>query len=246
MTTPRQPGHGTADRSPLRLHHEPRRPRAAVLLLHGGRADSLTAPPAVNLPLARMRPFAAALRDGPDGPGLLVASVRYRLRGWNGHRADALRDALRAVDELHRRAPGIPVVLVGHSMGGRAALGAAAHDAVRGVVALAPWCPPGEPVRPLAGRSAAFLHDEADRVTSARQTWDFARRAAAAGARVRTVAMPGGGHTMLRGARTWHRVTVSLTTAMLAGRPLTDLDDLPGPPGFPDPLDLAAPAGREG
>ncbi|WP_438949092.1 LLM class flavin-dependent oxidoreductase, partial [Streptomyces harbinensis] len=33
----------------------------------------------------------------------------------------------------------VPVVLVGHSMGGRAALRAAGHPAVTGVVALAPW-----------------------------------------------------------------------------------------------------------
>ena len=43
----------------------------------------------------------------------------------------------------------MPVVVLGHSMGGRTACRVADHDLVRGVVALAPWLPPGESVADL-------------------------------------------------------------------------------------------------
>lgn len=111
-------------------------------------------------------------------------------------------------------------MLVGHSMGGRAALLTGGHPAVRGIVALAPWCPPGEPVSHLRGRTVVLLHDKHDRVTDAEGSWAFADRARQSGARAHSVAMPRGGHTMLRGARQWHRLTVDLVVAILAGTPL--------------------------
>jgi dienelactone hydrolase len=218
----------------LRLDHEPVHPRAAVLLLHGGRADGLAPPSWLNLPGRRMRPFGRAVRRQLPGDVVLIGSVRYRRRGWNGRAADPVDDARRALDALAGRVPDVPVVLVGHSMGGRAALAVAAHPAVAGVVALAPWCPPGEPVAHLSGRSVVLLHDERDRITSAAHTWAFARRAAAAGARVGTVAMPYGGHTMLRGARAWHRLTVDATAAVLTGAPLCLAGAAAGDDGDPE------------
>ncbi|MGR8012143.1 alpha/beta hydrolase [Streptomyces hypolithicus] len=190
-------------------------PRAAVLLLHGGRADGLTAPPLLNLPGARMRPFATAVGRATREQDVLVGTVAYRHRGWNGSRQDAARDALRALDELGELAGPVPVVLIGHSMGGRAALRVAGHPHVTGVVALAPWCPPGEPVGHLAGRRVFVLHDEQDRMTDARAAWGFVRGSAAAGADACGIAMPTGGHTMLRGAADWHRITTALATGVL-------------------------------
>ncbi|MEW1908439.1 alpha/beta fold hydrolase [Kitasatospora sp. NPDC085895] len=204
----------------LDVLHTPDSPQAVVLLLHGGRADSLAPPTRLNLPGRRMNPFARALRCQLPGDVVLIARVRYRYRGWNRPAAHPVQDARRALEELTDLAPGLPVALIGHSMGGRAAMAAAGHPAVRGVVALAPWCPPGEPVAHLAGRSLVILHDERDTVTSAAQSWDLARRAATADARVGTVAMPRGGHAMLRDARGWHRLTVDAVAAVLTGTPL--------------------------
>ncbi|MFJ3586751.1 alpha/beta fold hydrolase [Streptomyces sp. NPDC090127] len=189
--------------------------RAAVLLLHGGRADGVEPPPRLNLPGRRMRPFEAAVVRAVRDEPVLVARVRYLHRGWNGPHAHPVADARRALDELRALTGPVPVVLVGHSLGGRAALRAAADPQVTGVVALAPWCPPGEPTGHLDGRTVVALHDEDDRVTSAADTWSYLGRARQAGARTSGIAMPAGGHTMIRDARRWHRLTAEATVALL-------------------------------
>ncbi|MFH8836618.1 alpha/beta fold hydrolase [Streptomyces sp. NPDC017868] len=205
-----------ADPAALLVRSAPAVPTAAVLLLHGGREEGPEPPPALNLPALRMRPFVGAVTRAVRGRGVLVAEVRYRHRGWNGERADAARDAEAALARLRERAGTVPVVLLGHSMGGRAALRAAGDPAVRGVVALAPWCPADEPVDHLGGRRLYLLHDETDRVTSARQSWEFVRRAREAGADAVGIPMPTGGHAMLRGADLWHRRAAELTAALLS------------------------------
>ncbi|MFJ8134213.1 alpha/beta fold hydrolase [Streptomyces hydrogenans] len=203
---------------------EPRFPPAAgaVLLLHGGRADSLAPPSALNLPDLRMRAFARVLGEDPRHADVLIGYVRYRMRGWNGERADPVHDTRRALAELADLAGPLPVVLLGHSMGARAALRAADDPHVRGVVALAPWCPPGEPATHLAHRTVIALHDPADPITSATDTWAHLRRAEAAGARVRGIRMPGGRHTMISRSRLWHT---------LAARSTADVLGLAAPPG---------------
>ncbi|MFK0171859.1 alpha/beta hydrolase [Streptomyces sp. NPDC090306] len=208
----------------LRVRRGPPDARAAVLFLHGGTADS-TLPTSPAQPAAlRMRPFRAAVaRRHRD---VLTADVRYRVRGWNGTAADPLRDTLRALDELAARTGGgLPVVLVGHSMGGRAALRAASRPEVRGVVALAPWCPPGEPVGRPAGTRVVVLHGTADRITDPAGSDAWVRRARAAGSRARLLLVRDGDHAMLRRAGLWHRTAADAVTDLLAPD---------GQPGGPD------------
>lgn len=124
-----------------------RPPSAAVLVLHGGHENGTEPPPPglLNLPGVRMRPFVRALRRATRAPRgdeggteVLVRQVRYVHRGWNGSRADALHDALAALDALGEEAGDVPVVLLGHSMGARAALRAAGHPSYAGSSASPP------------------------------------------------------------------------------------------------------------
>ncbi|WP_338692649.1 alpha/beta fold hydrolase [Streptomyces sp. Q6] len=194
----------------------PPRARAAVLYLHGGRADSRSPSRPWHLAALRMRPFVRALSAAlPDDP-VLLAQVRYRVRGWNGTDADALHDARQALRELSGLVRDVPVVLVGHSMGGRAALGAAGAAQVKAVVALAPWLPEGEPVTHLRDKDVVVFHGDRDRVTDPGASAAFVQRARAAGARARFHLVPGGDHAMLRGSSHWHRTTAA-TVADLVG-----------------------------
>jgi predicted esterase len=213
----------TAVRPALAIERTAARPRAAVLLLHGGRSLGQDPPPLVNLSLARMRPFTRAVLRATEGDGVVVGRVRYRRRGWNGSRADATRDARRALDELELLAGDVPVVLVGHSMGGRAALSAAGHDLVTGVVGLAPWCPDGEPAEQLTGRRVVLLHGDRDRTTDPGGSVAMAARARRAGAEACAVLLSGGDHPMLYRAATWHSLAVGTVMALLDLGPFPDV-----------------------
>lgn len=208
-------------RSALQPGRRVENPRAAVLLLHGGREHGTAAPPPWNLPGVRLRLFEAAIRRSTSGGDVLLARVRYRHRGWNGEREDAAQDARQALRELEQLAGEVPTVLVGHSMGARAALRAAGDPLVRGVVGLAPWCPAGEPVAHLRDRRVVLLHGDKDRTTDPRASMDFAARAAAAGAEAATVLMSGSGHAMLGRAAAWHELTGKAVAGIL------DLAELP-------------------
>ncbi|MFB7913548.1 alpha/beta hydrolase [Streptomyces sp. NPDC056061] len=202
-------------------------PSAAVLLLHGGRETGLGPPPPgpLNLPGLRMLPFARVVAGAPGeelGDDVLVRSVRYSHQGWNGPREDPLHDATDALDALRDEAGEIPVVLLGHSMGARAALRAAGHPLVRGVVGLAPWCPADDPVAQLADRDVILVHSTRDRITSPRESQSFTVRARRAGARACLVAIRGSDHAMLRRAGSWHTLTARIVAGLLGMAPLPE------------------------
>ncbi|MDX3314381.1 alpha/beta hydrolase [Streptomyces sp. NPDC054884] len=187
---------------------------AAVLVLHGGREHSRRTSRAWHPAALRMRPLARAAVASTDRRDVLVGEVRYRYQGWNST-ADPVDDAARALDELRRLAGEVPVILVGHSMGGRAALRAAADPAVRGVLALAPWCPPGEPAAHLAGTRVVVLHGDRDRVTDPEASAEYVRRARQADAQAGLVLVRGGDHAMLRRGGDWHRATAAVVAQLL-------------------------------
>ncbi|MGK4579335.1 alpha/beta fold hydrolase [Kitasatospora sp. HPMI-4] len=227
----------------------PAAPVAAVLVLHGGEVVSEARPGPVNLPGLRMTGFVRAVARATAGEGVAVGVVRYRHRGWNGERADAARDTEAALHDLAEELGPVPTVLVGHSMGGRAALRAAGHPCVTGVVALAPWCPADDPHEQLKGRQLLTLHGDRDRITDPADTRRFAARARTAGARVAGYTVHGSGHALLRRASDWHRATAGLTGALLGLRPLpaTAADafaleqDAPGGLELPLPRRISAP-----
>ncbi|MBN9620076.1 MAG: alpha/beta hydrolase, partial [Actinobacteria bacterium] len=95
---------------------------AVALVLHGGRERGTGPVRARNLAVIRMQPFASALTRSGAPLGLAVARLRYRVRGWNGALRSPVDDVEWALDSLATRFPDAPVALVGHSMGGRAAV----------------------------------------------------------------------------------------------------------------------------
>ena len=105
---------------------------AVVIVLPGGKADSFAPTAPRQLARLRMLPFARQLSRRGRRYGVQVWMLRYRYRGWNGAENSPVQDARWALDEVRRRHGDVPVVLVGHSMGGRTALRVAADPAVVG------------------------------------------------------------------------------------------------------------------
>jgi pimeloyl-ACP methyl ester carboxylesterase len=174
--------------------------RGIVLVAHGGQSASTAPVTPLQLAVLRMIPLAKAVTAAVRADGIEVRRPLFRVRGWNGPLASPAADLTRVLDELPA---GVPVLLVGHSMGARAALRVAGHPAVIAVAGLAPWLPPGEPAGQLAGRRVLLAHGTADRVTSPDDTWAYAERARA-GCDLTTVEVAGGDHPMLRRAGLWH------------------------------------------
>ena len=105
----------------------------------------------------------------------------------------------------------MPVVLLGHSMGGRTAVHVADHASVAGVVALAPWLERSDPVRRLAGRHLVAGHGRKDRITSAAMTRAFVDQARGIAASAEYLDLGRSGHYMLRGTGDWNRFALRST-----------------------------------
>ena len=188
--------------------------RGAVIVAHGGTEVSTEPVTPLDPAALRMIPLALAIRHGLRGSGIEVSRPRYRVRGWNGELASPVRDLREAIDEVVARFGPVPVVLIGHSMGARAAFRVAGHPAVSAVAGLAPWLPPTEPVDQLAGRRVLLVHGTADHITRPEDTWAYAERARSV-TRTATIEVLGGEHTMLRRAPLWHRLAVEFSRLSL-------------------------------
>jgi alpha-beta hydrolase superfamily lysophospholipase len=179
----------------------------SVLVLHGGQEVSRAPVTPRQLPVLRMVPIAAAVHRRVARLGVQVVSLQFAVRGWNGEEASPVADARWALDRIRERAGG-PVVVIGHSMGGRTAMRVGGEPDVRGVVGLAPWLPPGEPVQQLAGRRILIGHGTLDRITSPIDSQRFLQRARDVAESVEYVPVPGEGHALLLRAGTWNRLAV--------------------------------------
>lgn len=185
--------------------HVPAAARAIALVLHGGAEHGTMPVDGRSLSWHRGRALARHLAAPLNLDDIGVVLLRYRVKGWNAG-ADTLPspvpDARWALDELAREHR-VPVVVVGHSMGARTGVAVADHPSVRGVVALAPWLPPDEPVEPLAGKSLRAAHGRRDRITSARATRRYVDRASAV-ADAEFTDMGAVGHYLLRRPSLWN------------------------------------------
>jgi len=201
--------------------------QAIALVLHGGRATGTGPVRATQLAVVRMAPFIASLRRGGGGRGLAVAHMRYLVRGWNGAQRAPVADVTWVLDRLAERYSDVPVGLVGHSMGGRAAVYAAAHPSVSTVVGLAPWLEGGDPYRPVENCDVLVAHGAKDRITSAAASSAWAAGAADVAASSGFVSVQGDGHAMLHRARLWHELATGFVLAAMCG--VAPEDAVPGP-----------------
>lgn len=205
---------GSGARPQLRWTSDPDRARAAVLVLHGGTEDSVEPVAWTDSPVLRMAPFATALTS-QGGPDLAVARLKFAVRGWNGAQADPLTDARWALDRVRATHPGVPIALVGHSMGGRTALRLAADPGVSTIAALAPWIHRDDEPRGGPHLAALLGHGLLDTRTSPGRTRALAAALARQGTEVTSRLVAGEAHALMRRARWWHRTVSAYVTGRL-------------------------------
>jgi pimeloyl-ACP methyl ester carboxylesterase len=191
-----------------------------VLVLHGGgsrSADVRVSP--TQLSVLRMVPIAQRVARAGRGR-LAVFRLLNSVRGWDTSHTP-VDDARWAMAQVRDRFGDLPVCLVGHSLGGRAAMLSAGEPAVRSVVALAPWVYPEDGRVRAPGRRILIVHGTDDRIANP------ARAEAAAAllrrtAQVSVVRVNGGKHAMLRHHDTFDGLAAQFAAATLLGAPAGD------------------------
>lgn len=188
-------------------------------MLHGG--ASRPGKPMVSptqLSVARMIPIARRVARA-DRRRLAVFRLLNSSRGWDAEHTP-VDDVRWAIGQVASLGADLPVALLGHSLGGRAALLSADQPAVRSVVALNPWVYPTETVRDLAEKEILFVHGTDDRIAdpgrSAALAVTMARQA-----RVGFMSVSGGRHAMLRRHEVFSRTAAHFVRDTLLERTST-------------------------
>lgn len=126
-------------------------PRSVVLVVHG---------------LAEHSGRYAALAESLTGAGHAVHALDHRGHGRSDGKRVFVRSYAEYMDDLARirrlveeRHPGLPLVVLGHSMGGNLAVGHVLdhQDGVRGLALSAPALVPGSDLSPLKLRAAKLI-----------------------------------------------------------------------------------------
>ena len=194
--------------------YSPEHPAAVVIVLHGGaaRPGRSDVHPA-QLSVLRMVPVARRIARAGRGR-LAVLRLLNSRRGWDTTDTP-IADVAWALAQVREQYGDLPVGLVGHSLGGRAALLAGAQDGVRAVVALNPWVYPTDRAD-LSGRDVLVVHGTEDRIA------DPARAKAVVSALAETtdvtfVPVEGGKHAMLSQGGRFERTATDFVLASLLG-----------------------------
>lgn len=190
-----------------------------MLVLHGGQDASQRPARWHNLAVLRMLPIARAIAKAGDG-SFAVAMLRYAVRGWNGAAASPVPDARAALDRISDAYPGVPIALVGHSMGGRVALALADDPRVVEVVGLAPWVVGTDGLKVHENQKLLLIHGVSDRMTSAQASRRVVETLQERGLTASFVGLKAADHAMLRRAGTWDH----LVSGYLAGTLPTQRD----------------------
>ena len=188
-----------------------------MLVLHGGasrRQGTRVSP--TQLSVLRMIPVASRVARASAGR-LAVLRLLNSSRGWDVDHTP-LHDVKWALGEIAERfGDELPVCLIGHSLGGRAALLAADQPSVRGVVALAPWVYPTDVVADARGTPIVIIHGDADRVASPARSRQVAQ-ALSRETNVTYVSVKGGTHSMLGRLETFDGLAARSAAWMLLGQ----------------------------
>ncbi len=193
----------------------PEDPSGVVLVLHGGasRREGMMVSP-TQLSVLRMIPIARRIaRSGKRE--LAVFRLLNSRRGWDAHHTpvhDVEWALARIAADL---GPSMPVCLVGHSLGGRAALLASGRFQVRGAVALAPWVLESDTPDGLTDQPLLIVHGSSDRIAKPERSAALAERLRRSGHQVEYVAVPGGRHAMLGHHRAFSEPAVDFTLQVL-------------------------------
>jgi alpha-beta hydrolase superfamily lysophospholipase len=192
----------------------PRDPVGQVVVMHGGASRGHGVPVSpTQLSVVRMVPIARRVARAGRGR-LAVVRLLNSVRGWDGDHTP-VDDARWALDQLAERfGTALPTCLVGHSLGGRAALLAATRPEVRSAVALAPWVYETDGRHDLAGRRVLVVHGTDDRIADPARSRAVARDLART-AQVGYVSVAGGSHSMLRHHGRFDRYAAQFAAATL-------------------------------
>jgi dienelactone hydrolase len=146
------------------------------------------------------------------GKDLAVFRLLNSTRGWDTTHTP-VADAAWALGAMQQQFGDVPVGLVGHSLGGRAALLAGGDERVRSVVALAPWVYRDD--RPeLAGRRVLVVHGTADRVADPERSAALVRRLPGT-VEAGYISIEGGRHAMLGHHQQYDGYAAAFTVAVL-------------------------------
>lgn len=169
-----------------------------------------------QLSVLRMIPIAHRIaRAGRSR--LAVYRLLNSYRGWDTTHTP-VRDVHRALNRIRERAGAeVPICLVGHSLGGRAAILAAPSRGVRSVVALAPYVHPNDARGlDLGDRDLLVVHGLRDRIASPSASAQFVRNLPP-DVRASYIAIRDGKHAMLSHHREFDGSAAAFAVATLLG-----------------------------
>ncbi len=170
-----------------------------------------------QLSVLRMIPIAKRIARAGRGE-LAVFRLLNSRRGWDAHHTP-VHDVRWALDQLADRPCGsLPTCLVGHSLGGRAALLSAGQPEVRSAVALAPWVTASDRPRGIANRRILIVHGSRDRIASPQRSAALAERIGRTAA-VSYVSIEGGKHAMLKHHDKFSGLAADFAVETLLGSP---------------------------
>ena len=186
-----------ASRARLIATRLPEQPTAAAIVMHGGgsrRGNMMVSP--TQLSVLRMIPIAKRLALVGRGR-LAVFRLLNSTRGWDTKHTP-VHDAHWALAEIRATiGHSVPVSLVGHSLGGRAALLAGTHADVSSVVALNPYLYPADGHTDLSGKPVLIVHGTDDRIANP-ATAEVVATTLARSTPISLIRVRGGKHAMLR------------------------------------------------